>query len=57
MEITDYLSVIRRRLWILLLVPLVAGGVVAALVLRNPPMFGATASVAAPAVVGGVNGQ
>jgi capsular polysaccharide biosynthesis protein len=57
MEITDYLSVIRRRLWILLLVPLVAGGVVAALVLRSPPMFGATATVAAPAVVGGVNGQ
>ena len=34
MEISDYLRIIWRRLWILLLVPLLAGGVVAAQVLR-----------------------
>ena len=53
MEISDYLHIIRRRLWILILVPLLAGGVVAALVLRQPLKYDATATVAAPAVVGG----
>lgn len=55
MEISDYLRIIWRRLWILILVPLLAGGVVAALVLREPPKYDATATVAAPAVVGGQN--
>jgi capsular polysaccharide biosynthesis protein len=54
-EISDYLRIIWRRLWILILVPLLAGGVVAALVLRQPPKYDATATVAAPAVVGGQN--
>src|SRR5215217_8332494 len=54
-EISDYLRIIWRRLWILLLVPLLAGGVVAAQVLREPPKYDATATVAAPAVVGGQN--
>ena len=53
MEISDYLRIIRRRLWILLLVPLLAGGAVAAYVLRQPPRYDATATIAAPAVVGG----
>jgi capsular polysaccharide biosynthesis protein len=52
-EISDYLRIIRRRLWILILVPLLAGGVAAALVLRQPTKYDATATVAAPAVVGG----
>jgi capsular polysaccharide biosynthesis protein len=54
-EISDYLRIIWRRLWILILVPLLAGGIVAALVLRQPPKYDATATVAAPAVVGGQN--
>jgi capsular polysaccharide biosynthesis protein len=54
-ELSDYLRIIRRRLWILILVPLLAGGVVAALVLTAPPKYAATATVAAPAVVGGQN--
>ena len=53
MEISDYLRIIWRRLWILILVPLLAGGAVAALVLREPAKYDATATVAAPAVVGG----
>jgi capsular polysaccharide biosynthesis protein len=52
-EISDYLRIIWRRLWILILVPLLAGGAVAAMVLREPPKYDATATVAAPAVVGG----
>ena len=55
MEISDYLRIIWRRLWILLLVPLLAGGAVAAQVLREPAKYDATATVAAPAVVGGQN--
>jgi uncharacterized protein involved in exopolysaccharide biosynthesis len=54
-EISDYLRIIWRRLWILLLVPLLAGGVVAFLVLRAPVNYDATATVAAPAVVGGTS--
>jgi uncharacterized protein involved in exopolysaccharide biosynthesis len=52
-EISDYLRVIWRRLWILVLVPLLAGGIVTSMVLREPPKYTATADVAAPSVVGG----
>jgi capsular polysaccharide biosynthesis protein len=51
-EISSYLSVIRRRLWILLLVPLLAAGGVAAWMLRQGPQYQATATVAAPTVLG-----
>jgi capsular polysaccharide biosynthesis protein len=53
METVSYLSIIRRRLWILLVVPLLAVGAVAAWELRQPPKYSATATVAAPAAVGG----
>jgi len=56
-EISDYLRVIWRRLWILVLVPLLAGGIVTSMVLREPPKYTAVADVAAPAVVGGGTGQ
>ncbi len=52
MEIGSYLQVIRRRLWILLLVPLLAAGGVSAWLLRQPPQYEATATVAAPTVLG-----
>jgi capsular polysaccharide biosynthesis protein len=51
-EIDNYLSVIRRRLWILVLVPLLAAGGAAAWLLRNGPQYEATATVAAPTVLG-----
>jgi capsular polysaccharide biosynthesis protein len=51
-EIDSYLSVIRRRLWILLLVPLLAAGGVAVLLLTQGPQYQATATVAAPTVLG-----
>lgn len=53
METANYLSIIRRRLWILLVVPLLAVGAVVAWELRQPPRYSATATVAAPAAVGG----
>jgi capsular polysaccharide biosynthesis protein len=52
-EISDYLRVIRRRLWILVLVPLLAAGAVAVWVLRQPPQYQATVTVAAPTVLSG----
>lgn len=55
MEIGDYLMTMGRRLWILVALPLLAGGAVAALVLSHPRTYTATATVAAPAVVGGSN--
>jgi capsular polysaccharide biosynthesis protein len=53
METVSYLSIIRRRLWVLVLVPVLAVGAVVAWELRQPPRYSATATVAAPAVVGG----
>jgi Mrp family chromosome partitioning ATPase/capsular polysaccharide biosynthesis protein len=52
-EIGDYLRVIRRRLWVLILVPVLAAGAVAAVVFLQPPRYRAVATVAAPALVGG----
>jgi capsular polysaccharide biosynthesis protein len=52
-EIGDYLRVIRRRLWILVLVPVLAAGVVGAVLLSQPLKYRAVATVAAPALVGG----
>jgi capsular polysaccharide biosynthesis protein len=56
-EIGDYLRVIRQRLWVLVLVPVLAAGTVAALVLLQPPRYRAVATVAAPALVGGSAGN
>ncbi|MGC4868304.1 Wzz/FepE/Etk N-terminal domain-containing protein [Micromonospora sp. DT53] len=53
MEIVDYLRVARRRLWVLVGVPVLATGAAAAIVLLAPQQFGGTAYVAAPALVGG----
>lgn len=53
MEIIDYLRIARRRLWVLVLVPVLAALAVAAVVLTRPPVYTATAVVAAPALVGG----
>jgi capsular polysaccharide biosynthesis protein len=53
MEINSYLAAIRRRLWILIVVPALAVAAVVAWDLRQPPEYQATATIAAPAVVGG----
>ncbi|MCG5462400.1 Wzz/FepE/Etk N-terminal domain-containing protein [Micromonospora sp. NPDC053740] len=56
MEIVDYLRVARRRLWVLVGVPVLAAGAAAAIVLLAPQQFSGTAYVAAPALVGGAAG-
>lgn len=57
MEIVDYLRIVRRRLWLLVGVPLLAAGAAATLVLLSPQQHTATAYVAAPALVGGAAAQ
>ena len=57
MEIKDHLALVRRRLWIILLVPLLAGGATAGLMMRQAVTWHATATVAVPGVVGGQDGQ
>lgn len=56
MEIVDYLRVARRRLWVLVGVPVLATGVAAGIVLLAPQQYSGTAYVAAPALVGGAAG-
>jgi hypothetical protein len=57
MEIKDQLGVIWRKLWIVILVPLVAGAIVGAMSLRGPTEYRATATVAVPGVVSGSDAQ
>lgn len=57
MEIVDYLRIARRRLWLLVGVPVLAAGAAATLVLIAPQQYTATAYVAAPALVGGAAAQ
>jgi capsular polysaccharide biosynthesis protein len=57
MEIKDHLALIRRRLWLVVLIPLLAAGATAGLVLRQPQEYLATATVAVPGLVGGQDGQ
>ncbi|MEU8022222.1 MULTISPECIES: Wzz/FepE/Etk N-terminal domain-containing protein [Micromonospora] len=57
MEIVDYLRVARRRLWLLVGIPLVAGAAAALVVLLGPQQYAATSYVAAPALVGGSAAQ
>ncbi|WP_326559821.1 Wzz/FepE/Etk N-terminal domain-containing protein [Micromonospora sp. NBC_01796] len=56
MEIVDYLRVARRRLWVLVGVPVLATGAAAGIVLLAPQQYSGTAYVAAPALVGGAAG-
>ena len=52
MEIADYLKVARRRLWVLVLVPVLAGGAALAYGLLSPRTYSATATVLTPSLVG-----
>lgn len=51
-EIADYLKVARRRLWILLLVPVLAAGAAMAYGKTRPITYSATATVRTPGLVG-----
>ncbi|MGG5258049.1 Wzz/FepE/Etk N-terminal domain-containing protein [Phycicoccus avicenniae] len=52
MEIADYLKVARRRLWILVLVPVLAAGAALTYGLLSPRTYSATATVLTPSLVG-----
>lgn len=55
MEIADYLRVARRRVAILIAVPLIAAAVAAGYVLLSPATYSATATVSTNALVGGAS--
>jgi hypothetical protein len=57
MELKDHLALIRRRLWLVVLVPLLAAVLTTGLALRQPQEYLATATVAVPGLVGGQEGQ
>jgi capsular polysaccharide biosynthesis protein len=52
MEIRDYVGTLRRRIWILILPPILAGAAVLAMAASTPAEYRATATVAAPALIG-----
>jgi len=55
MEIIDYLRIIRKRIALLLIIPIVAAALAAAYVLHSPQMYSATATVSTGALVGGTS--
>ncbi|MGH2704212.1 MAG: hypothetical protein ACRDJ4_03715 [Actinomycetota bacterium] len=57
MEISDYLFIVRRRLLILVVLPLIVGAAVFWRIQTRPTRFVATATVAATSLVGGSNSQ
>jgi len=56
-EIVDYLSIARRRLWILILIPVLAAAGTAAWYLKQPRQYQSKVVVAAPALIGGASTQ
>ncbi len=57
MELIDYLHIARRRLWILILIPLLAVCAAAALALATPAKYTATATVSTTGLVTGSASQ
>lgn len=57
MEINDYLAIAKRRWMLLIGVPLLAGLIAVGVLMAAPEKYTATATVNAPALVGGSSGQ
>lgn len=57
MEINDYLAIAKRRWMLLIGVPLLAGLIAVGVLMAAPAKYTATATVNAPALVGGSSGQ
>jgi hypothetical protein len=57
MEIADYLRVIRRRFWLVALIPLLATASVNVITLNRPTEYSATATVAAPWLISNAPGD
>ncbi|HET8600137.1 MAG TPA: Wzz/FepE/Etk N-terminal domain-containing protein [Segeticoccus sp.] len=53
MDLIDYLRAARRRIWVLIGVPVIAAGVTVYLILGAPTQYTASSSISAPALVGG----
>jgi len=51
MEIAEYLRIIKKRIWVVVLIPVLAVALAIPLVLRGPTEYAATATVAGPLVV------
>ena len=57
MEIADYFRAARKRLWLIILLPLLAAGVAGGLLYSKPQTYTSTATIDAPSLVGGLNAQ
>src|SRR5262245_42824326 len=57
LEIAGYLTIIRKRIWVLVLIPLLAAGIVLAVILTGPTTYSATATVAAPWLISNAPGD
>ena len=57
MEIVDYVRIIRKRAWIVLLIPVLAAFLMSAIILSRPTEYSATATVAAPWLVSNAPGD
>jgi Chain length determinant protein len=57
MEIVDFLRAARRRLWLIILLPLISAGAAAAVLLVQPTTYIATATVDPAALVGSIDSQ
>ena len=51
MEIADLVRAVRRRLWLLMILPLVAGGIAFARLANDPESYRASATVAVPSAI------
>jgi hypothetical protein len=57
MEIAEYLRVIRKRAWIVLLIPALAAALMTAIILSRPTEYSSTATVAAPWLISNAPGD
>ena len=57
MEIIDYFRAIGRRFWLLILLPVIGAAIPGALFASEPALYGATATITAPTLVGGVDAE
>jgi capsular polysaccharide biosynthesis protein len=57
MEIADYIKMIRKRVWVVLLIPMLAAFLMTAIIFSRPTEYSATATVAAPWLVSNAPGD
>ena len=57
MEIADYIKIIRKRIWVVVLIPVLGVVAAAAILLSRPTQYSATATVAAPWLISNAPGD